>query len=247
MDNNNTTTNVVTNGQRFLDAYNSIDRALRVQYNFKTTISFTDLVRRCADLNHIIRQNEDDLINLARLRNAIIHNSDVSRVVAEPHNSVVELVEKIARLVSTPPLVVDVIRSRGAVVIANASMRLRDFMIEFSGSHGTIPIYKDTNLIGVIRWREFVSRLGTMITRDESMDNFVASVTVEEYIRNYPESGLYALVSRAVTIEEILTTFDQNNLLACVLITNSGVATELPVGIITNADIMYLLNIIEKY
>jgi predicted transcriptional regulator len=236
-----------SNGQKFLDAYNAIDRALRVQYNFKTTISFTDLVRRCADLNHIIRQYEDDLVNLARLRNAVIHNSDASRVVAEPHNSVVELIEKIARLVSTPPLVADVIRSRGAVVIANASMRLRDFIIEYSGSHGTIPIYKDTNLIGVIRWRELVSRLGTVISRGESVDAFVNSITVEEYIRNYPESGLYAVVSSAVTIEQILTTFDQSKKLACVLITNSGAATELPVGIITNADIMYLLNIIEKY
>jgi spore cortex formation protein SpoVR/YcgB (stage V sporulation) len=116
MDNN--TQKIVTNGQRFLDAYNAIDRAMRVQYNFKTTISFSDLIRRCADLNHTIRQYEDDLINLARLRNAIIHNSDASRVVAEPHNSVVDLVEKIARLVTTPPLVVDVTHSRGAVIIA---------------------------------------------------------------------------------------------------------------------------------
>ena len=243
----NKTHDTPSNGQKFLDSYNTIDRALRVQYNFKTTISFTDLVRRCADLNHIIRQYEDDLVNLARLRNAIIHNSDNARVVAEPHNSVVELIDKIARLISTPPLVVDVIHSRGAVVIANANIRLRDFVIEYSGGHGTIPVYKDTNLIGVIRWRELVFRLGTMIARGESVDAFINSLTVEEYIRNYPESGLYAVVSRAVTIEQILTTFDQNKKLACVLITGSGVATELPIGIITNADIMYLLNIIEKY
>ena len=107
-----------SNGQKFLDAYNAIDRALRAQYNFKTTISFTDLVRRCADLNHIIRQYEDDLVNLTRMRNAVIHNSDASRVVAEPHNSVVELIEKIARLVSTPPLVADVIRSSKSVLLS---------------------------------------------------------------------------------------------------------------------------------
>jgi predicted transcriptional regulator len=239
---------IPTNGQRFLDAYNAIDRALRVQYNFKTTISFTDLVRRCADLNHIIRQHEDDLINFARLRNAIIHNSDSSRVVAEPHDSVVGTLEKIARLITTPPLVVDITKSRGNVVIVDASRTVREFIMERGGSgHGTIPVYKGTNLIGVIRWREFVANLGHVLTEGKSIDAFINSTDVEDLIRAFPESGLYTVASRNVTIEEVMTMFDKSSRLACVIITNSGGATELPVGIVTNADIMYLIDIIEKY
>ena len=68
-------------GARFLDAYNAIDKALRAQYNYKTTISFSDLIRRCADLNHVVRGHENDLINFARLRNAIVHSSDNNRVI----------------------------------------------------------------------------------------------------------------------------------------------------------------------
>jgi hypothetical protein len=120
-------------------------------------------------------------------------------------------------------------------------------MIEHGGTHSIIPVYKGTNLVGVIRWRELVSRLGDIIARNESVDNFIKSLTVEEYIRDYPETGLYSLVSSAITIDEVLTMFDQNKKLACIIITNSGVATELPIGIVTNADIIYLLNIIEKY
>jgi predicted transcriptional regulator len=156
-------------------------------------------------------------------------------------------VEKIARLVTTPPLVVDVIRTRGAVVVADATMKISDFMTEHGGTHSTIPVYKGTNMVGVIRWRELVSRLGDIVARGESVDTFIKSLTVEEYIRSYPESGLYMLASRSIKIDEVLTLLDQNKKLACIIITNSGAATELPIGIVTNADIIYLLNIIEKY
>ena len=98
---------------RFINAYNEIDHALRTQYNFKQNISFTDLVRRCASLNAVIKNHEDDLISFARLRNAIVHSVG-EYIVAEPHENVVSAMEKIMRLVTTPPLAVDALgRRRG--------------------------------------------------------------------------------------------------------------------------------------
>ena len=77
-------------GVRFLNAYNLLDHSLRTQYNFKTNISFSDLIRRCASLNQVIRSYEDNLVELARLRNAIVH-SHSDRIIAEPHEDVVAL------------------------------------------------------------------------------------------------------------------------------------------------------------
>ena len=96
-----------TNAIRFIDAYNKIDYALRVQNNFKRSMSFSDMIRRAVVVNHIVRKYEDDLIDFGRLRNAIIHKSNDKFIIAEPHIDVVEKIEKIARLVATPPKVIE--------------------------------------------------------------------------------------------------------------------------------------------
>ena len=79
-----------TNATRFIDAYNKIDYALRVQNNFKRSMSFSDMIRRAVVVNHIVRKYEDDLIDFGRLRNAIIHKSNDKFIIAEPHIDVVE-------------------------------------------------------------------------------------------------------------------------------------------------------------
>ena len=65
-----------SNATRFIDAYNKIDYALRVQHNFKRSLSFSDMIRKAVVQNHIVRKYEDDLIDFGRLRNAIVHKSN---------------------------------------------------------------------------------------------------------------------------------------------------------------------------
>ena len=79
-----------SNALRFINAYNQIDQTLRAVYNFKRNITFSDMIRRAVSLNSIVRRYEDKLIDYARLRNAIIHNSNEERIIAEPHDDVVE-------------------------------------------------------------------------------------------------------------------------------------------------------------
>ena len=233
-------------GSRFLDAYNAIDKALRIQYNYKTTISFSDLIRRCADLNHVIRGYENDLINFARLRNAIVHSSDNNKVIAEPHLDVVELMEKIASLITTPPLVVEVMRLR-PVAIIDATRNLYDLIKETGKTgHGMIPAYKGNNLVGIVRWRKLIEDLaGILDTCD--LDQFIRKTSIEDYLRMYPQSGHFTIVNQSVTIEQILTIFNNNRKIAGILITENGTATELPVCFLTNADIIDLVKIIESY
>ena len=233
-------------GSRFLDAYNAIDKALRIQYNYKTTISFSDIIRRCADLNHVIRGYENDLINFARLRNAIVHSSDNNKVIAEPHLDVVELMEKIASLITTPPLVVEVMRLRPVATI-DATRNLYDLIKETGKTgHGMIPAYKGNNLVGIVRWRKLIEDLaGILDTCD--LDQFIRKTSIEDYLRMYPQSGHFTVVNQSVTIEQILTIFNNNRKIAGILITENGTATELPVCFLTNADIIDLVKIIESY
>ena len=233
-------------GARFLDAYNAIDKALRAQYNYKTTISFSDLIRRCADLNHVVRGYENDLINFARLRNAIVHSSDNNKVIAEPHLDVVNLMEKIAALITTPPLVIELLRLR-PVTIIDATRNLYDLIKETGKTgHGMIPAYKGTNLVGIVRWRKLIEDMaGILDTHD--LDDFFRKTTIEDYLRMYPQSGHFTIVNKSVTIEQVLTIFNNNRKIAAVLITENGTANEPPICFLTNADIIDLVKIIETY
>lgn len=233
-------------GARFLDAYNAIDKALRAQYNYKTTISFSDLIRRCADLNHVVRGHENDLINFARLRNAIVHSSDNNKVIAEPHLDVVNLMEKIAALITTPPLVIELLRLR-PVTIIDATRNLYDLIKETGKTgHGMIPAYKGTNLVGIVRWRKLIEDMaGILDTHD--LDDFFRKTTIEDYLRMYPQSGHFTIVNKSVTIEQVLTIFNNNRKIAAVLITENGTANEPPICFLTNADIIDLVKIIETY
>ncbi len=233
-------------GARFLDAYNAIDKALRAQYNFKTTISFSDLIRRCADLNSLIRAHENDLINFARLRNAIVHSSDNSKVIAEPHLEVVQLMEKIATLITTPPLVVDVLHQR-PVTIIDAKRSLYDLIKETGiTGHGMIPAYKGHHLVGIVRWRKLIEDLATILDTSD-LDEFIRNTSIENYLRMYPQSGHFTIVRKDITIEQALTIFNNNRKIAAILITENGTAAEEPIRFLTNADIIDLVKIIESY
>ena len=83
----------ISHARRFINAYNQIDYALRVQHNFKRSMGFSDMIRRAVSLNHIVRKYEDDLIDFGRLRNAIIHGSNDDILIAEPHEDVVFKIE----------------------------------------------------------------------------------------------------------------------------------------------------------
>lgn len=243
----NVTNTDKTLGMRFLDAYNTLDKALRIQYNYKATISFTDLIRRCADLNRVVATYENELVSLARLRNAIIHSGDSTRLIAEPHLDVVLLIEKIVKMVTTPPLVIDVIKIR-PVTLIDATRTMYDLIKETGKTgHGMIPAYKGNNLIGVVRWRKLIEDMGNGILDARSLDDFIQHTSIEEYLRTYPQNGHFTVVNAQVTIEQVLTIFNHNRKIAAVIITPDGTAMQKPVGILTNADIMDLMKIIENY
>jgi len=234
-----------TLGKRFLNAYNTLDHCLRTQYNFKTNISFSDLIRRVASFNQVIRAYEDDLLDLARLRNAIVHHRS-DQIIAEPHIEIVELMEKVARIISTPPLVIDIIKSVDVSTI-QAHQTLRDY-IEFSVKvgHSIIPVYKGNTLIGVLQRDHLVTAMGKVMINKKDLGEFVDSTSTELFLREFPKNDHFALVSKNIKIEEVLDLFG-NRKLASIFITSDGTADGKLLGIITTADILAFMEVLKGY
>ena len=94
------------NATRFIMAYNRLDQGLREIYSIKRTLTFSDMIRKVANVNTVVSKFEEELIDYGRLRNAIVHRSN-DEIIAEPNLEVVEKLEKIARTINTPPRVID--------------------------------------------------------------------------------------------------------------------------------------------
>jgi len=232
-------------GTRFVNAYNLLDHSLRAQYNFKTNISFTDLIRRCSSLNQVIRVYEDDLIDIARLRNAIVHNSG-NFLIAEPHFEIVELIERISNVIATPPLAMEVLKGT-AVETIPANMCVRDFIIlSYRVGHSNIPVMGKGALVGVLRRENVMHALGLVTDRGQSIDEYIKGTSIEQYLKQFPNFDHFTIVSDKITIEEVLALFDDNRKLASIIVTENGTVSGQLCGIITTADVIDFKITIER-
>lgn len=237
----------MTNAERFLKAYNQIDHSLRVQYNFNRSMAFSDIIRRSVVINSVIRKYEDDLVDYGRLRNAIVHGDHGGEVIAEPHINVVEKMERIARLITTPPRALDSI-CRKDVLCVSSNDTLQKVIEKISRSgYSNLPVYDGDTLVGIANGQRLLDCIGKAIINKRNLDDFCNKVLIGEVVSSQISDTYYALVDQNITLENVLNLFYKNRKLLVILITKNGTDTEMPLGIISVSDIMDINSIMENY
>lgn len=235
------------NANRFLKAYNSLDYALRTQYNFKRSMAFSDVIRRSVVLNSVIRKYEDVLVDYGRLRNAIIHSGNETETIAEPHLNVVEKLEKIASLVSTPPKVLDTICKKDVLCIKGSDSLEKAIITISKSGFSNLPVYENDELIGVANGQKLIDNLGKVMHNGISVDEYVKKTTIKEVICMTMGDAYYTIADENLTLEKALDIFYKNRKVLIILLTKQGLRYERPLGIVTVADIMDINNILENY
>ena len=236
-----------SNAKRFLDAYNNIDYALKTRYNLNRSMGFSELIRKSVPVNYVVRKYEDDLVDFGRLRNAIIHNSNEEYIIAEPHEEVVEKIEHIDKLLTTPPTALESVAQREVVITyAGKSMREVIKLISSSG-FSNIPVYRDKILLGVANGQKILHSFGQYILAGGNEKTFLDNVQIEDMLSSLENSNYYCVKAADCTIEEALNEFDKNHKLLAILFTKKGEPTELPLGIMTGANVVEAQHIIENY
>ena len=236
-----------SNSMRFLSAFNNIDYAIKTRYNLNRTSGFSEAVRRAVSYNYIIRKYEDDLISYGRLRNAIVHdNGDYT--IAEPHIDVVEKIEKIERLITTPPRALETVARRD-VLMVEASKSMQDvIMLIASSSYSNLPVYNDDNeIIGIANGQKILDSFGKYLLSGGKAETYLKYVKSEDMILKTENSDYYAFANKDITVEQALGLFHQNSKLLAVLVTENGGAKEKPLGIMTGADVLKMNKILENY
>ncbi len=234
-----------TNAQRFISAYNAIDQTIRSVYNYKRNMTFSDMIRRTVPLNSIVRKYEDKLIDYARLRNSIIHNSNDEFIIAEPHDDVVKLMEKIAAMISKPPRVIDSVARKNILTITS-DLSIRSVMaLMASSGFKSLPVYEDGQILGIASPNRVVDWVGERI-ESEKIDKLLET-PISETLRESDANVRFCIASEDISVQEAIDKFFSNRLLSTIIITKNGSKFDKISGIITVADIMDLNKIIEDY
>ena len=236
-----------SNAERFITAYNNIDYGLRTIYNFKRSMSFSDVVRRSVVLNSVVRKYEEDLIDFGRLRNAIIHQGNSKYVIAEPHDDIVEKIEKLAELITEPPLAVDRI-GNAEVITINYDMKVgKAIELIYRTGYSNLPTYEGEKLIGVINGRKLINVLGERIGAGINIQEFIEEVTVKDIISYMGDDYYYMLADEKLTIDTAMNYFENNRKLLIILITKGGKDSGKPLKIISSSDIIDMKKILDVY
>lgn len=236
-----------SNARRFVNAFNKIDYALRVQHNFKRSMGFSDMIRRAVSVNHIVRKYEDDLIDYGRLRNAIVHSSRPDEIMAEPHAEIVEKIESLAQLITTPPKVLDVLAEKDVFTV-NFDVCIKDVVkMMTSTKFSNIPVYKNGELIGVANGQKILNTLGQKLIDGENADQYLTTHAIEEIAQKPTENNYYMVLPSNTTIDHVLAEFLANRKLLVIILTKGGTMHEPPLAIITSSDYMELNKILESY
>jgi CBS domain-containing protein len=79
-----------------------------------------------------------------------------------------------------------------------------------------------------------------------SLDKYLSETSIEQFLTENPSTSHFTIVSARVTIEEVIELFSDRKLTA-VLITEDGTSGGALRGIITTADIINLMKVLEGY
>lgn len=236
-----------SNAERFITAYNNIDYSLRTIYNFKRSMSFSDVVRRSVVLNSVVRKYEEDLIDFGRLRNAIIHQGNSKYIIAEPHDDIVEKIEKLAMLISEPPVALDRVGNTEVITINHDITVGKAIELIYRTGYSNLPTYEGEKLIGVINGRKLINVLGERISAGANVQEFLETVTVGEIVSHMGDDYYYMLADEKLSIDSAMNFFENNRKLLIILITKGGKDTGKPLKIISSADIIDMKKILDVY
>ena len=231
--------------KRFISAYNRLDQGLRDIYSIKRTLNFSDMIRKVATVNTVVKKFEEDLIDYGRLRNAIVHRSS-DEIIAEPNVDVVEKLEKIARIINTPPRVIECLRPR-QVFSVDGDTVLRDVVGEmWKKGYSVVPVYISGTLVGVINRKMIVDGIGKFIADGKDIDDAMQE-PVSKCLDIFNQTNHYEVAPTSLTVENLMYMFQQNRKLSSVILTENGNYTEPAKVIIVSADIIDLNSILDNY
>ncbi|WP_303968712.1 CBS domain-containing protein [Sporosarcina ureae] len=228
------------NSERFLIAFNRIDKSLMKITDMPSHLSFSKKIAKAKSQNALIARYEDELHEFSSLRNAIVHNrTGFDYAIAEPHDEIVELIESIDRGLSHPVTVKDLFSGRVHTVQSDESLATGLRLIR-ERKFNQLPIYKKGRFMGLITANGIMHWLA-----DQETDCISREIpTLLDVYNHEKRKKTYRFVKCTMSAYEAEGYFRKSIMsgqrLEALLITEQGGKDEKLLGIITPLDLLKL-------
>jgi len=224
--------------ERFLGAYNSIDKALRRRAGVDQRVEFSAVIRRAAESSSLLRRYRDDLKEYHDLRNAIVHESTTAEAIAVPREDTVIKIEALEKHINRPRDALSLATRPVETLEANSDLTTAARMMA-EGHFSQIPIYEEGKYRALLTSDLIAWWMGR--TSGFSSTPRPAEVKVGQMLQDEKQTGTCRFVARSATVADALEQFEASchngTRLDAVIITQSGNERETPLGIITPWDL----------
>ncbi|MEG0076298.1 CBS domain-containing protein [Anaerorhabdus sp.] len=226
------------NAQRFLSAYAAIEKSLK-QITGKTKyVKFYQLMQEASYKNKFVQKYEVELQEYAELRNAIVHQRDgVGKIIAQPTLETVEDIEKIAELLDEyHPVSKYFLKKVLTCTLEEPILLVQKRMQENNISK--IPVYSDKGIIGILTV-EAIAKWACA-----KLENRTEANQVHDIYEGISENEKVFFLSKNASVYEVIriynTSMKNGQLVLAIIITEEGIKTQKPIGIITVKDLPIL-------
>ena len=225
----------MANSDLFLISFNRIEKWMRDEMGNARNMGFTELVRRLAQRKQLmIRKYEDDLLQLAQLRNAIVHDRiAVDFVIAEPNDWTVKRIQLIEQELIRPETVLPRFAKR--VTGFEQDLPLLELLkIVAEKRYSQFPLYNKGKFVALITLRN----IGFWLAKESQKGpvDLTNKRALDLIIQNGKYTN-YHFVPAKTHIYEFEAMFREQGTLEAVLITKDGNPDGNLLGIIRPRDI----------
>lgn len=228
------------NSTEFLGTYNELDEYLRRKLNVDDNVPHRTLIERMAKKDKILEKFKDDLIDCAKLRNAIIHNpyKNIADPIAEPHDYIVVKYRDMKDRIINPPRALDIAVLSKQIFSASLDSNAIDIMYTMNKNTYThVPILKENKVVGVFSqftvFSYLVQNEEPCLRRDMKIRDFGDFIPLENHPGEY-----FRFVHKNTLVVEVEEMFQmrlngKKKRLGIIFITENGNQDERILGIIT--------------
>lgn len=230
------------NASRFINAFAMIETECRRIVGDGRYTKFYMLLEQAAKINSTIRQYQIDLQEYADLRNAIVHErTEEGTVIAQPVDWVVERIEKIARLLSSPALLKDHFLKPVKTCRPEDSV-LDAYQLMKTLGTSKLPIYTEGRFFGLLTL-EMIAEWAVFRQAEDEVPS------VQTIFKPQVKTEKVLFLSKEATVETALEMFEETmrrgvHLLA-IIISAEGERNQKPEGILTIADLQKMISYID--
>ena len=216
--------------EQFLASFNRIEKWLREQEQQHTNLGFAELVRRLSSRSDLlVRRYRHDLLEMAQLRNAIVHDKiGPDFVIAEPNEWVLTKMAKIEQNLTLPERLGEHFRKKVAVFQSDTPL-VDVLAVMKQKGYSQFPIVSGQQVVGLVT----AHGLGMFLAHQQVTRPLdLAQTVVEEVLQNDRHRENYQFIAVDAFCFQGLERFLGDPTVEALLLTRDGQPSTELLGII---------------